>query len=213
MRTYANRKKGQLRTTAGERERRADTQWDVSLHITHQQTTTHIIDTLLSHLEHFTYILVGGIERNSTIDSEDTTSQSDHVHIALILRKEAIRKTVIGMCTELKHGKIYCTPRNRNFTYTGWFIHHTKIQTKVYDEHVLFVHGTLPDDELTTSNRIQVKRMLQKYFSVAAIPRILDQNFLTAKEVVVLFDKYVPYTIDNESEDSDSTEVESIRIE
>ena len=145
-----------------QRETREDVEWDLRIDL----NDTVTIDSIVKHVSSIpncVYALVSGTEA----PDENTTygSKENHVHVALVVenplkRAEAL-KAVRG---SRKYTEEYAAPRNRKYTYAGWFIHHTKLLTKLEGQpRFAFEFGTLPMDPFTIESAEKIKRIQDRY--------------------------------------------------
>nr|WPR18724.1 MAG: hypothetical protein [Chemarfal virus 270] len=181
MRSYGKYSAAKPRT--GERKRYAERQsneWDVRLDVT-QESLTKVKSTLNANRLIFKYCLVSGIEHpdpvafrydNMTNGSKHIKngSEQNHVHLALItnfiMKREQLLQFVRGL-TPL--GEEYACPRNKKYTYAGWWMHHTKTDTKLIPaEQVELEYGDLPLDDVNHVTSKEVLRMYNKYGSPLA---------------------------------------------
>lgn len=151
------------RTTAKERKERQSNEWDVRIDCT-PAYADEIQANLTAAKEMIEYCLVSGIEK---ADSEvlTTGSKENHVHIALIFKYALRKDQVLSVCRgHLKKTDEYCVPRNKKFTYAGWYIHHTKIDCKLVLEPALRLEfGLLPEDDDNEYNRTSINRLFKKF--------------------------------------------------
>lgn len=152
---YAGKKK--------ERKERTSTEWDIRIDTTNGLVGT-IIDTLKNGGPAINYCLVSGVEQP---DNADITwgSRELHVHIALVSEYPLRRDQALALCRGLmKSGEEYAVPRNRKFTYAGWYMHHTKIDYKLVTEPaVRYEFGDLPEDATDEETKTKVKAMFKKF--------------------------------------------------
>jgi len=174
MRTFGNYKVPR----EGEKKRlynRTSTEWDVRLDCT-SLTLDYIKRTLQSNQLVIQYVMMSGMEEPDTtsfIPNEHKTnaagnkaaSSSTHVHIALITRYVMQRYQVLKLCRgDTALGEEYCVPRNKKFTYAGWFLHHSKNITKIEGQPgVYYEDGELPMDLYTVDTCKEILRMYNKF--------------------------------------------------
>lgn len=148
-----------------ERRERKSNEWDIRIDCTPEYAQV-IQDNLLNSKHVVDYALVSGIEK---ADSEALTtgSKENHVHIALITRYDMRRDQALALCRGLRAcTEEYAVPRNKKFTYAGWFMHHTKADYKLVQEpHLRLEFGVLPEDEDNEYNRAAIKRLFNKFGS------------------------------------------------
>nr|QTE03367.1 MAG: replication-associated protein [Grus japonensis CRESS-DNA-virus sp.] len=165
MRTFApyDKTKQAPRATEKARRVRTATEWDIRIDCD-QTYVEEIIANLKKSRDLIHYALVSGLEQP---DEVKYGSKDVHCHIALIVEYHMRRDQVLALCRgHLKKTDEYCTPRNRKFTYAGWFLHHTKLDWKLVLEPPQRLEiGTLPDDEVTDENKKEVLRMIKKFGS------------------------------------------------
>lgn len=174
---YDKTKQGPRKATLKDRKERKAKEWDIRIDCSALYADT-ICRTLEAKKESLQYCLVSGIEQADEQfikwDQQSTNPQAgswgskdNHVHIALIFQEEVTRDQVLGTCRGLfKTTDEYCTPRNKKFTYAGWYMHHAKIDWKMVDEPpVRLEFGVLPVDNDTPYNRASIKRLFKKFGS------------------------------------------------
>lgn len=163
MRTYAPYDRTKQRSKAGDKKKYAErysTEWDVRIDCEHDYAEEIVSN--LRNAKIITYCLVSGIEQP---DEVKYGSKELHVHIAIVLEYALRRDQVLGLCRGLqKRTDEYCTPRNRKYTYAGWYLHHVKLDWKLVNEPpIRYEYGTLPDDEPTEDNKKNIKRLFKKF--------------------------------------------------
>lgn len=160
---YDKTKAPAKRTTAKARADRSSNEWDVRIDVT-PAYATEIQANLQAAKDMIDYCLVSGIEK---ADSEALTtgSKENHVHIAIIFKYSLRRDQVLATCRGLiKKTDEYCVPRNKKFTYAGWYLHHTKLDWKlVLEPAVRMEFGLLPEDEDNEYNRTSIVRLFKKF--------------------------------------------------
>lgn len=139
-----------------------DRQWDARFNV----PTDEDLQLLLTAIKHedsngkFKYILVSGIEVGNRPYQNDYMIR--HVHVAAIFNNRVSKASI------LKNWKIktglgyYLVPRNRQLPYQGWRNHHTKPDTKINSDLVLYENGTLPDDKMIEEAQITKRSDLEK---------------------------------------------------
>lgn len=151
------------RVTAKERKERQSNEWDVRIDVT-PAYADEIQANLEKAKEMIDYCLVSGIEK---ADSEvlTTGSKENHIHIAIIFKYALRKDQVLATCRGLiRKTDEYCVPRNKKFTYAGWYIHHTKIDWKlVLEPTVRLEFGVLPQDDDNEYNRTSILRLFKKF--------------------------------------------------
>jgi hypothetical protein len=173
MRTYSKDYKNHPRTTpyiqAKERANRTATEWDIRIDITPECTLDYVVQTIKDSITtgDIVYTLIGGLEEPDIMTQLKTMSTSDstHVHIALVMLFEINRATALKICRGPKKlSDEYCAPRNKRFTYAGWVAHHTKTLSKVDQDHLIeYEYGTLPMDALNEETCWKVVKILKRY--------------------------------------------------
>lgn len=164
MRNYAPYDRKKQSSQAGKKKERAErysTEWDIRIDCD-DSYCKEIIKNLTASSNLISYCLVSGLEQP---DEVKYGSKDVHVHIALILEYALRRDQVLGLCRGLqKRTEEYCTPRNRKYTYAGWYLHHTKLDWKlVKDVPIRYEYGTLPEDEPTEENKKNIQRLFKKF--------------------------------------------------
>lgn len=164
MRTYAPYDRTKQGSTAGktkERRERTSTEWDIRIDCD-VDYVEEIVKNLKASRHLITYALVSGLEQP---DEVKYGSKDIHAHIALVVEYGMRRDQVLALCRgHVKKTDEYCTPRNRKFTYAGWYLHHTKLDWKLVLEPPSRLElGVLPEDEVTENNCKEIARMLKKF--------------------------------------------------
>lgn len=165
MRHYAPYDKTKQRSQKGkkaERKVRLAKEWDIRIDCTPMHANK-IVDHIKKNKEGIEYILVSGVEQPDT--EKNYGSKELHVHIALISSDEIDRDAALIKCRGYpKTTSEYAVPRNTKFTYSGWYMHHTKMDAKLVKEPALrFEFGTLPMDPINTDTCKKVKLMFKKF--------------------------------------------------
>ena len=166
VRSYAPYNRSKQGSDAGkkkERRERTSTEWDVRIDCD-KTYVEEIVGNLKNATAILDYALVSGIEKADT-EQLTNAAKNNHVHIALIfkypLRRDQVLSNVRGL---LKKTDEYCMPRNRKFTYAGWFMHHSKIDWKLASEQsIRYEYGLLPMDPLDEESKKSVVRMFNKF--------------------------------------------------
>lgn len=160
---YDKTKQGPRKATTKIRQDRQSNEWDVRIDVT-PDYADEIQANLTEAKDMIEYCLVSGIEK---ADSEVLTngSKENHIHIAIIfkyvLRRDQVLATIRGL---FKTTDEYCVPRNKKFTYAGWYLHHTKIDWKLVMEPCVRLElGLLPDDDDNEYNRGSIVRLFKKF--------------------------------------------------
>lgn len=163
MRSFAPYDKTKQGGSASNKTRRVrtSTEWDIRIDCD-QKYVEEIIENLKKSRSLLSYALVSGLEQP---DEVKYGAKDIHCHIALIVEYNMRRDQVLALCRgHVKKTDEYCTPRNRKFTYAGWYLHHTKLDWKLVLEPAQRLEiGVLPDDELTEENKKEVLRMIKKF--------------------------------------------------
>lgn len=154
---------------------RASTEWDLSftfpsdaLYMPKSMIVT-IEDFIRTNPDQIKYALISGIEMGTNSESL-TTHNAHHVHCCLVV-KDAMTRDQALQVFELeevyKHNKFkhYAMPRNPEWTYAGWKLHHTKVDTKIDPTStILFEYGSMPQDDQDNPNvKRQLTIMRRKY--------------------------------------------------
>lgn len=162
MRSYGKYAK-QYTGIKKERKERSSTEWDIRIDCTAPVADT-IVETLKRGGPAINYVLVSGIEQPDNANIGWGSSEL-HVHIALVSEYPLRRDQALALCRGLlKVGEEYAVPRNRKFTYAGWYLHHTKIDWKVVSEPVIrYEYGTLPEDPSDDETKVKVQTMFKKF--------------------------------------------------
>lgn len=176
MRSYAPYDRKKQGSDAGKKKERAErysNEWDVRI-----DCDAKYADEIVANLKNATdvleYAMVSGIEFPENLSPDPASgrggsyvygSQNEHVHIALVFKYQLRRDQVLGRCRGLmKKTEEYAVPRNRKFTYAGWFMHHSKIDLKVVNEpSIRYEYGVLPIDSFDDVVKKNVVRMFNKF--------------------------------------------------
>ena len=146
------------KSTAKERAERMSNEWDLAFCLSNSLESTTAIHSVANDIvqrinktinanddDMFRYVLISGIEVGESDDNN--TKDNYHVHVCLILAEECNRATALHLFVKSNFPyKSYATPRNADFSYFGWRLHHLKPQTKIDKNRLLFEHGALPTD-------------------------------------------------------------------
>lgn len=154
---------------------RASTEWDLSF--TFPDDALYMPNSMIVTIEDFIrknpgqvkYALISGIEVGTNADSL-TTHNAHHVHCCLII-KDAMTRDQALQVFELPevyaHNKFkhYAVPRNQEWPYIGWKLHHTKTETKIDPNSlILYEYGQLPDDNwLNPETKRKITVMRRKF--------------------------------------------------
>lgn len=157
-----------------QRTERSSEEWDIRIDC--EAPYAQIIQDKLFHSKDLiNYCLVSGIEK---ADNEvlNNGSKENHIHIALITKYVMRRDQVLALCRGLvKCTEEYAVPRNKKFTYAGWYMHHTKGDSKLVQEPSMRLEfGVLPEDEDNEYNRTSILRLFSKFGSDSA--QAIDDN-------------------------------------
>lgn len=165
VRTYAPYSSKKQRSQAGDktkyRERTSD-EWDVRIDCD-PAYADEIVNNLRNAANLLKYCLVSGIEMP---DSETINGAKErHVHIALVFHYNLRRDQALATCRGLtKKTDEYACPRNRKFTYAGWYMHHTKLDQKVVLEKAIrYEAGVLPEDPVNDDTKKAILKMYKKF--------------------------------------------------
>jgi len=178
MRTFAPydvKKQGSQAGKKKERQERTSNEWDVRIDCD-RAYADEIVSNLKNSETIMDYCLVSGIELPDNIEfphndknlvggSNHYGSQGEHIHIAIVFKYVLRRDQVLSHCRGLlKKTDEYAVPRNRKFTYAGWFLHHTKSDAKlVIEPNIRYEFGMLPRDSLDDNTKLAVQRMYNKF--------------------------------------------------
>lgn len=160
---YDRKKQGSDAGKKKERKERTSNEWDIRIDCD-KSYAEEIVNNLKSASGVLDYALVSGIEKSDT-EQLSNASKENHVHIALISKYPMRRDQVLSLCRgHLKKTDEYAMPRNRKFTYAGWFMHHTKIDWKLASEQsIRYEYGLLPMDPIDEDTKKSVLRMFNKF--------------------------------------------------
>lgn len=160
---YDKKKDANRGASKKDRKERASTEWDLRIDCD-RTYAEEIVNNIKNTLPIIEYALVSGIEK-ADAEQFSHAAKENHVHIALVfhypLRRDQVLTTVRGF---IKKTDEYCAPRNRKFTYAGWFMHHTKIDWKLAGElPIRYEYGILPIDPVDDDTKKSVVRMFNKF--------------------------------------------------
>lgn len=169
MRTYNNSKDGfakvdKVRDQSGHKKvvrERTSNEWDIRIDADNMYLE-EIISNLKTQEDILTYALVSGLEQP---DTASYGSKDIHTHLALVFKYNLRRDQVLAICRgNIKKTDEYAVPRNRKFTYAGWYMHHTKLDWKLVVEPAFrYEHGVLPADEQDDETKKKVQLMFKKF--------------------------------------------------
>lgn len=166
MRSYTPYDRTKQSSQAGkkkERRERTSTEWDIRIDCDAAHAD-ELVARLNEGVDIATYILVSGIEQPD--DANITWGSKElHVHIALVVKNPITREQALKLIRGFpKRSEEYAVPRNQKFTYAGWYLHHTKMDSKLAKEPMIrYEYGTLPMDPDDMDTKIKVKRMFKKF--------------------------------------------------
>jgi hypothetical protein len=143
---------------------RQSTEWDVRIDCDPEDANI-IVEHIKASQSLLTYALVSGVEMPDVASAGKHHAKERHVHIALITEYPMRRDQILVLCRGFfKRGDEYAMPRNRKFTYAGWYLHHTKMDYKLVQQPAqLFECGHLPEDDLDEQSAAKVLRMFKKF--------------------------------------------------
>lgn len=164
MRSFAPYDRTKIAKPSASKKQRAErysTEWDIRIDCD-PSYADEIIKNIRGAEAMLDYAMVSGIEQADTVEYG---SKDNHVHIGLIFKYALRRDQVLGTCRGFaKRTDEYCVPRNKKFTYAGWYMHHAKIDWKMVLEPAMRMElGVLPDDEDTEYNRNAINRLYKKF--------------------------------------------------
>lgn len=169
--------------TKKERNEAESCEWDLRLTLCvpneHKDTVMqHNLNAIKDHVQSQLYdhesririkmVWISNIELGDRGDKRRKTTKETidryHVHCALIVEQPCTRVEALSVFVKLPwpYGK-YCTERNTDYTYAGWYLHHAKPDTKVGPVGMLFEYGTCPTDEPTLDNLKRTVALAKKW--------------------------------------------------
>lgn len=133
---------------------RVSTEWDVALAISDQEHLHQLVSDAAETSQcnsNVVYMLIGGVERaeRGSVHAKFSTGEHqyhDHVHAALVVKTPINRKQALDIFCWDKPKGAFCAPRPTKWPYLTWKYHHTKKESKLNDNVLLFEAGTLPLD-------------------------------------------------------------------
>lgn len=191
MRTFAPYDKTRQGSQSGKKKERKDRtsdEWDVRIDCD-ATYADEIVKNIRDNEGLLKYALISGIERADNADGPKGSapllggtmnwgSQDNHIHIALIFKYNLRRDQVLSICRGFfKKTDEYAVPRNKKFTYAGWYMHHAKVDWKLVQElPVRLELGVLPEDEPTDYNIASIRRLFKKFGSDDLTQSALNQT-------------------------------------
>lgn len=166
VRSFAPYDKTKQRSKSGDKKKyreRTSNEWDARIDCD-VQYAEEICKRLEDSKNVIDYCLVSGIEK-ADAEAMNNASKENHIHIALIFKYVMRRDQVLSVIRGFtKKTDEYCAPRNKKFTYAGWYLHHVKLDWKLVLEPALRLEfGVLPEDEPTEYNLAAIRRLYKKF--------------------------------------------------
>lgn len=179
-----------------------DREWDARFNVPNAedlQALLKALDVLCNNESKLRYALVSGVEIGQRPYQTDYLIK--HVHCALVFNNRVSKSAILKNLLIKTGNGYYLVPRNRDYPFSGWKKHHTKLETKVNpQELILFEYGTLPEDRLgpsaLTAKRsedekklkldeiiVQMKTMIENGQEVEAFAKF-PRNYLTYGEKI-----------------------------
>jgi len=196
MRTYGKKSRYSKQTTRTERASRSSTEWDIRVDIDDVCTIDHVTTTIGKNAALMVYCLVSGIEEGETPPAKEqvqlSRSENDHVHIALVVEEPIRRIDALAMIRgPRKLTDEYATPRNKTYTYAGWYIHHTKDAKKPNEPLIHIEFGTLPMDSWDETTAKKIERIQKRYGTERTWQRFASYFNLIPKEESTATDDFL----------------------
>lgn len=155
-----------------------DREWDARFNVPTEEVLNSLIDCLTREAQQgkFRYALCSGVEIGDRPYRNDF--QVRHVHVALVYNNRVTKASIMKNLNISQGYGYYLVPRNREYPYSGWKTHHTKLATKVDTEKlVLFETGVLPADKPKPEAQVAKRSELEK-------KRKLDEIIVEMKEMI-----------------------------
>lgn len=131
-----------------------DREWDARFNVPTEEDLNNLLTAIKAESDagKFKYCLVGGVEIGRRPYQDDYLIR--HVHCGFVYNNRVTKSSIIkNLCVKPGNG-YYLVPRKRDFPYSGWKEHHTKLDTKASpDSLLLFEYGVLPTDKVEKSNQ------------------------------------------------------------
>lgn len=133
-------------------------QWDIRLNVPTAESVDQVVMNIqrLYEKDNIVYVHVSNVEKS-------TTSEQEHVHIALILQNRTTKNSIIRKyVNNVKHG-YYVSARDTKMSVEDWVAYHAKPDTKINPEQpFLFVAGRLPNVRRTITPEERETRLQDK---------------------------------------------------
>ena len=196
MRTYGKKQRYSKEATRTQRATRESTEWDIRVDIDDVCTIDHVTTTIGKNAALMVYCLVSGIEEGEKPPPSErvqlSRSENDHVHIALVVEEPIRRIDALTMVRgNRKLTDEYATPRNKTYTYAGWYIHHTKDQKKTNEPLIHVEFGTLPMDPWDEVTAKKIERIQKRYGTERTRKRFASYLNLIPKEESTATDDFL----------------------
>ncbi len=132
-----------------------DREWDARFNVPTEEDLQNLLKFLKVEVEagKFRYCLVGGVEVGTRPFQDDYLIR--HVHCGLVYNNRVTKSSIIKNLGIKTGNGYYLVPRKREFPYSGWKKHHTKLETKISpDSLLLYEYGVLPQDKTSPENQV-----------------------------------------------------------
>lgn len=140
-----------------------DREWDARFNVPTDSDLFQLIDHAKAEAAagKFKYLLVSGVEVGTRPFQDDYLIR--HVHLCLVYNNRVTKSSILKNLGVKSGNGYYLVPRKREFPYSGWKKHHTKLETKVNPlELQLFEYGTLPADKPTAEAQVTLRSAEEK---------------------------------------------------
>lgn len=155
-----------------------DREWDARFNVPTDDDLAILISAIKSEASagKYKYCLVSGVEIGDRPFHTDYLIK--HVHCAFVFNNRVSKASILKNLTIKQGNGYYLVPRNRNYPYKGWKVHHTKKETKVNPEELfLYEYGTLPTDKSAPEAQVVKRSELEK-------KRKLDEIIVEMKDLI-----------------------------
>lgn len=177
------------RSGAEQRKRQAaqvGKEWDIRITVDEDYTVDWVIEKLDASSDKILWYLMGGEElgkaRAQKEEVDPYTLEAvlpyKHHHLCLVLHEDTSYRSVCKMIGAIHRVGKYVALRDPKYTYAGWIIHATKINTKTdKGKRMVKERGTRPVDVDNEENEKKIRYMIQKYgdteakLSIGIVPR------------------------------------------
>lgn len=140
-----------------------DREWDARFNVPTDEDLQTLIAATKAEAQagKFRYCLVSGVEIGQRPFQDDYLIK--HVHLCLVYNNRVSKASILKNLMIKQGNGFYLVPRKREFPYSGWRKHHTKVETKVSSDTLfLYEYGTLPPDKVQAEAQVTKRSDLEK---------------------------------------------------